>query len=127
MDLGTYVWNGHHPKMKYDMRVNVAFQVPFTIHGVLVCGGNYGFESTGAVIVLALFFWLIQPAVLFSQNKLVTSNQPAVFFSQNKSAAAKRTGRLFGGCCGDLKSIGRSSNLDSAVTGAVSLRFTFGR
>jgi hypothetical protein len=34
-----------------------------------------------------VFVWLIshQPAVLFSQNKPVTSNQPAVFFSQKKS------------------------------------------
>jgi hypothetical protein len=38
----------------------------------------------------ALFAWLIshQPAVLFSQNKPVTSNQPAVLFSQNKPAPA---------------------------------------
>jgi hypothetical protein len=86
--------------------------VPFTIHGFLVRGGNYGFESTGAVIVLALFLWLIQPAVLFSQNKLITNNQSALFLSQNKSTPATRTGRLFGGCCGDLKSIGQSSNLD---------------
>jgi hypothetical protein len=37
-----------------------------------------------------LFVWLIshQSAVLFSQNKPVTSNQPAVLFSQNKSAPA---------------------------------------
>jgi hypothetical protein len=40
--------------------------------------------------VYALFVWLIsyQPAVLFSHNKLVTSNQPAVILSQNKSAPA---------------------------------------
>jgi hypothetical protein len=39
---------------------------------------------------LALFVWLIshQPAVLFSQNKPITSNQPAILFSQNKSAPA---------------------------------------
>jgi hypothetical protein len=38
----------------------------------------------------SLFAWLIshQPAVLFFQNKPVTSNQPAVLFSQNKSAPA---------------------------------------
>jgi hypothetical protein len=38
----------------------------------------------------SLFAWLIshQPAVLFSQNKPVTSNQPAVLFSQNKPAPA---------------------------------------
>jgi hypothetical protein len=37
-----------------------------------------------------LFVRLIshQPAVLFSQNKLVTSNQPTILFSQNKSAPA---------------------------------------
>jgi hypothetical protein len=42
-----------------------------------------------------MFAWLIshQPAVLFSQNKLATSNRPVVFFSQNKSAPAKRTSR----------------------------------
>jgi hypothetical protein len=36
----------------------------------------------------SLFAWLIshQPAVIFSQNKPVTSNQPAVLFSQNKPA-----------------------------------------
>jgi hypothetical protein len=40
--------------------------------------------------VWVLFAWLIshQPAVLFSQNKSVTSNQPAVLFSQNKPAPA---------------------------------------
>jgi hypothetical protein len=40
--------------------------------------------------VIALFAWLIshQPAVLFSQNKPVSSNQPTVLFSQNKPAPA---------------------------------------
>jgi hypothetical protein len=37
-----------------------------------------------------LFAWLIshQPAILFSQNKPVTSNQAAVLFSPNKPAPA---------------------------------------
>jgi hypothetical protein len=33
-----------------------------------------------------------QSAVIFSQNKSVTSNQPTVLFSQNKSAPAERPG-----------------------------------
>jgi hypothetical protein len=39
---------------------------------------------------LALFAWLIshQTAVLFSHNKLATSNQSAVLFSQNEPAPA---------------------------------------
>jgi hypothetical protein len=42
------------------------------------------------VQAIALFAWLIshQTGVLFSHNKLATSNQPAVLFSQNKSAPA---------------------------------------
>jgi hypothetical protein len=38
--------------------------------------------------MFSLFVWLIrhQLAVLFSQNKPVTSNQPTIFFSHNKSA-----------------------------------------
>jgi hypothetical protein len=42
-----------------------------------------------------------QPAVLFSQNKLATSNQPAVLFSQNKTApaiSASQTNRLLVTC-----------------------------
>jgi hypothetical protein len=40
--------------------------------------------------VYAMFVWLIshQPAVLFSHNKLATSNQPPVILSQYKSALA---------------------------------------
>jgi hypothetical protein len=47
----------------------------------------------GMVAPVSLFAWLIshQPAVLFSQNKSVTSKQPTVLFSQHKSAPAKRT------------------------------------
>jgi hypothetical protein len=33
-----------------------------------------------------VFVWLHQPAVLFSQNKPVISNQQAILFSQNKPA-----------------------------------------
>jgi hypothetical protein len=46
--------------------------------------------STRARQVGALFAWLIshQPAVLFSQNKPVSSNQPAVLISQNEPAPA---------------------------------------
>jgi hypothetical protein len=42
------------------------------------------------VRTFALFAWFIghQPAVLFSYNKLATSNQPTVLFSQNKSTPA---------------------------------------
>jgi hypothetical protein len=45
----------------------------------------------------ALFAWLIshQPAVLFSQNKPVTSNQPAVLFSQNKPVTSNQPAVLF--------------------------------
>jgi hypothetical protein len=40
--------------------------------------------------IISLFVWLIshQPAVLFSQNKPVTSNQAAVLFPQNQPAPA---------------------------------------
>jgi hypothetical protein len=54
----------------------------------------------------ALFVWLIshQPALLFSQNKPVTSNQPSVFFSEqintSHQAPAKRT------CC-TLEELGK--------------------
>jgi hypothetical protein len=54
-------------------------------------------DPSKATNELSLFAWLIshQPAVLFSQNKPVTSNQPTVLFSQNKSAQAiSQTNRL---------------------------------
>jgi hypothetical protein len=43
-----------------------------------------------AVVAASPFVRLIshQSAMLFSQNKLATSNQPTVLFSQNKSAPA---------------------------------------
>jgi hypothetical protein len=55
------------------------------------------FESSHSYLPPAACVWLIShlPAVLFSHNKPVTSNQPAVLFSQNKSATNNQPAVLF--------------------------------
>jgi hypothetical protein len=47
-------------------------------------------SPAAALATLSVFAWLIShpSAVLFSHNKLATSNQPTVFFSQNQPAPA---------------------------------------
>jgi hypothetical protein len=63
-----------------------------------------------------LFVWLIshQSAVLFSQNKPVTSNQPTVLFSHNKSAPATSHTHTYIYICAAIMNI----------TGAVGHRFS---
>jgi hypothetical protein len=60
------------------------------IRGLFASQVSHSKNKNSVFAIYTLFVWLIsqQATVLFSQNKLATSNQPVVLFSQNKSAPA---------------------------------------
>jgi hypothetical protein len=66
--------------------VDVVLRVPRSP----ACSSRAQVQVLACSVKVGMFAFLIghQPAVLFTQNKLATSNLSAVFFSQNKSAPA---------------------------------------